>query len=160
MTELREFARHSQDLAELDVRLVPISVDDQVHAHEVWEKVAARKFSILSDSGATVTRKYGLLHEQGGHDGDIALRTTVLIGPNGRERWRRVSRSVPDIPSWNETLIQIKAEEAVPVTSVEQPCPEFLASIPLSDSLRRDEMNVLCVFSRGFTPRAPPGAAR
>jgi len=117
MTELREFARHSEDLAKLDVRLDPISVDDRRHAHEAWEKAADKKFPILSDPGAAVSREYGLLHEHGGDDGeDLALRTTILVGPDGRERWRRASRSVPDIPSWNETLTQIKAAQAVPVT--------------------------------------------
>src|SRR5262250_1570519 len=105
MNELREFARHSSELDELQVRFVPISVDDQKHAHEVWEKVAEKKFPILSDPGAAVIRKYGLLHKRGSQSGeDIALRTTVLIGPDGRERWRRVSRSVPDIPNWSDTL--------------------------------------------------------
>ena len=112
MTELREFARHSDDLAKLDVRLVPISVDDQQHAREAWQKAADKKFQILSDPGAGAIRKYGLLHEHGSDEGDIALRTTILIGPDGRERWRRVSRSVPDIPSWNETMTQIKGAQA------------------------------------------------
>ena len=104
MAELREFARHSNDLDELHVLLVPISVDDQQDAHDAWEKVADKKFTILSDLGVTVIRKYGLFHA-GGRDGeDIALRTTILIGRDGRERWRRVSKSVPDIPSWKETL--------------------------------------------------------
>jgi alkyl hydroperoxide reductase subunit AhpC len=113
MTELREFARQSEDLAKRDVRLVPISVDDQQHAREAWEKAANKKFTILSDPGGSVIRKYGLLHEHGAEGGeDIALRTSILIGPDGRERWRRVSKSVPDIPSWNETLTQIKAAQA------------------------------------------------
>ena len=113
MTELREFARHSEDLAKLDVRLVPISVDDQRGTHDAWEKVAGRKFSILSDPGAAVIRKYGLLHEHGSENGeDIALRTTILIAPDGREQWRRVSRSVPDIPSCKETLAEIKASQS------------------------------------------------
>jgi alkyl hydroperoxide reductase subunit AhpC len=108
MNELREFARHSDDLEKLGVRLIPISVDDQEHAHDVWEKAAEKKFTILSDPGAAVIRKYGLLHNAG-HDGaDIALRTTILIDPEGREQWRRVSRAVPDIPTWGETLSMIK----------------------------------------------------
>lgn len=111
MTELREFARHSEDLAKLDMRLVPISVDDRRHAHDVWEKVADKKYLILSDPGATIIRKYGLLHAGGGEGEDIALRTTILIGPDGRERWRRVSHSVPDIPGWNDTLMEIKAAQ-------------------------------------------------
>ncbi len=112
MTELREFARHNEDLVTLDVRLVPISVDNQRHAHDAWKKVADKKFSILSDPGAAVIRKYGLLHTSGGDGKDIALRTTILIAPDGREKWRRVSKSVPDIPSWKETLTQIKAGQS------------------------------------------------
>lgn len=116
MTELREFARHSSDLERIGVRLVPISVDDQQHAHDVWDKVTQKKFTILSDPGAKIIRRYGLLHEHGGHDqenpgSDIALRTTIMIGPDGRERLRRVSRSVPDIPSWDETFSEIKAAQ-------------------------------------------------
>ena|SRR5579883_2719188 len=114
MTELREFARHSDDLEKLGVRLVAISVDDQQHTHDVWEKAAEKKFTILSDRGAVVVKRYGLLHEGGGaaHGGnDIALRTTLLVGPDGRERWRRVSQSVPDIPTWDETFAAIKTSE-------------------------------------------------
>lgn len=111
MTELREFAQHSSELDSLGVRLIPVSVDDQQHAHEVWETVAGKKFTILSDPGATVIKRYGLLHEDGHGGKDIALRTTLLIGPDGRELWRRVSQSVPDIPNWEETLAAIKASQ-------------------------------------------------
>src|SRR5215813_1860542 len=111
MTELREFARHSEELAKLGVRLIPISVDDQQGAHEAWEKVAGKKFTILSDPGRQVIRRYGLLHRAGHADSDIALRTTLLIAPDGRERWRRVSESVPDIPRWKETLAMIRKSQ-------------------------------------------------
>jgi peroxiredoxin len=111
LAELREFARRSTDLNRLGVLLVPVSVDDQQHAHEVWEKVANEKFASLSDPGAAVIRKYGLPHHGGGaaHGGtDIALRTTLLIDPEGREQWRRVSKSVPDIPKADETFADIR----------------------------------------------------
>ena len=111
MTELREFARHSKELEKLGVHLIPISIDDQEHAHDVGEKVAEKKFTILSDPGATVIRQYGLLHPSGRASSDIALRTTILIGPDRHERWRRVSQSVPDIPSWDETLAAIKRSQ-------------------------------------------------
>jgi peroxiredoxin len=112
MNELREFARHSKDLENLGVRLIPISADDQEHAREAWGKAAERKFTILSDPGSTVIRKYGLVHEAGHRGSDIALRTTILINPEGREQWRRVSQTVPDIPTWDETLSMIrKAQE-------------------------------------------------
>lgn len=93
---------------------MPISVDNQQHSRETWEKVVEEKFTILSDPDAVVIRKYGLLHAGGGvahGERDIALRTTILIGPDGRERWRRVSQSVADIPSWDETFQTIKKSQ-------------------------------------------------
>jgi len=107
MTELREFARRRSDFEKLGVRIIGISVDNQEHAREAWEKAGAKKFTMLSDPGAKVIRQYGLLHEGHG-EFDIALRTTLLIDPEGRERWRRVSQSVPDIPKADETLADIK----------------------------------------------------
>jgi peroxiredoxin len=112
MAELREFAQRSSEFDKLGVRLVSISVDDQQHAHDVWEKVAGEKFTILSDPGAAVIRKYGLLHESGHGGSDIALRTTLLVDLEGRERWRRVSHSVPDIPTADETFESIRMTQA------------------------------------------------
>ena len=82
MTEMSDFADHSDELAKLGVRLIPISVDDQQHAHDVWEKAARKKFAILSDPSATVIKKYGLLHEAGHANTDIAIRTTVGLPAN------------------------------------------------------------------------------
>jgi peroxiredoxin len=108
MTELRGLAQHAEDLEQRKVRVVAISVDDEEHAHEVWDKVASRKFNVLSDPGAQVIRKYGILHAAGRKGQDIALRATVFIDPKGIEKWRRVSQSVPDIPTFDETLSQIR----------------------------------------------------
>jgi peroxiredoxin len=108
MTELRGLAQHAEELDQRKVKVIAISVDDQEHAHDVWDKVASKKFTILSDPGAQVIRKYGLLHIGGRKDQDIALRTTVFIDPEGIEKWRRVSESVPDIPTFDETFSQIK----------------------------------------------------
>lgn len=108
MTELRGLAQHAKELEQRKVKIIAISVDDQEHAREVWDKVAGRKLTVLSDPGAQVIRKYGVLHAGGRKDQDIALRTTVFIDAEGIERWRRVSESVPDIPAFDETLAQIK----------------------------------------------------
>jgi peroxiredoxin len=114
MTQLCEFAQRSREFDTLSVSVVALSVDDQEHAHKVWEDVAQRKFTILSDPGATVIKQYGLLHVEGHGGGDIAIRTTLLIDPQGRESWRRVSEKVPDIPTADEILQRIKqAQEQV-----------------------------------------------
>ncbi len=108
MTELRGLAQRAADFEKLGVKVVAISVDDQEHAHDVWDQAAQRKIVVLSDPGAQVIREYGLLHSAGHRNQDIALRTTLLVDPRGIEKWRRVSESVPDIPTVDETLDKIK----------------------------------------------------
>ena len=111
MTELRGLAQKASEFQRLNVKVVAISVDDQQHAHDVWDKVAQQKVTVLSDPGAEVIRKYGLLHSAGHGGQDIALRTTLLIGPDGSEKWRRVSQSVPDIPTVDETIAKVKESQ-------------------------------------------------
>jgi peroxiredoxin len=108
MRQLREFAQHAAEFEQANARLVAISVDDQEHAHLVWEKQAGRRFIVLSDPGAKVIRQYGLLHPQGKGDTDIAIRTTFVIDGNGRERWRKVSTTIPAIPKAAEVLQQLR----------------------------------------------------
>ncbi len=108
MTQLREFAQRSSEFDKLGVSVVALSVDDQEHARKVWDEAAQRKFTILSDPAANVIKQYGLLHAEGHGGGDIAIRTTLLIDPKGYEVWRRVSESVPDVPTADEILQRIK----------------------------------------------------
>ena len=112
MTQLREFAQRSSDFEKLGVKVVAISVDDQEHATKVWEQSAMKKFTVLSDSKAKTIREYGLFHSAGHGGEDIALRTTLLIDPQGRELWRRVSESIPDIPTAQDILERIKKAQA------------------------------------------------
>ncbi len=111
MTQLREFAQRSSEFDKLGVSLVALSVDDREHARKVWEEAAQRKFTILSDPGAKVIKQYGLLHSAGHGGEDIAIRATLLIDPKRREVWRRVSESVPDIPTADEVLQRIRKSQ-------------------------------------------------
>jgi peroxiredoxin len=108
MRQLREFVQHAREFEQAKARLVAISVDDREHAHMVWEKQTSGKFTILSDPGAQVIRQYGLLHPHGKDDADIALRTTFVIDENGRERWRKVSGNVLEIPKAADVLQQLR----------------------------------------------------
>ena len=107
MRQLREFAQHADEFEQAKACMVAVSVDDQEHAHLVWDQQASHKFVILSDPGARVIRQYGLLHPHGKGDDDIALRTTFVIDENGRERWRKVSATIPEIPKAAEVLQQL-----------------------------------------------------
>ena len=108
MRQLREFAQHAGEFEQAKARLVAISVDDQEHAHLVWDKQTAHQFVILSDPEARVIRQYGLLHPHGKGDTDIAIRTTFVIDEDGRERWRKVSVTIPEIPKAAEVLQQLR----------------------------------------------------
>jgi len=106
---LREFARHRKEFDALNTRVIAISADDLPHALLVWEKVVNRQYTILSDPGARVIRSYGLLHPGAGDmGGDIALDTTLLVDVDRRERWRRVSETLPDLPRPEEILRRIR----------------------------------------------------
>jgi peroxiredoxin len=88
-------------------------VDNREHALLVWEKVVNRQFTVLSDPGARVIRSYGVLHTGAGMNGqDIALDTTLLVDIDGRERWRRVSETLPDLPTAEQVLARIKTTTA------------------------------------------------
>ena len=89
--------------------MLAISVDDIEHARKVWEGVVNRQFTILSDPGARVIRSYGLVHPNAGMEGqDIALDTALLVDVDGRERWRRVSATLPDLLTAEEVLTRIR----------------------------------------------------
>ena len=108
MRQLREFAQRKSDFDGLNARIVGISVDDDAHTRKVWEDVTQRKLTILSDPDAKVIREYGLLHPKGHRDEDIALRATLIVDENGREVYRKVSSSVPDLRSADEILGALK----------------------------------------------------
>jgi len=43
---------------------------------------------------------------------DIALDTTLLVEVDGRERWRRVSETLPDLPTAEQILARIRETTA------------------------------------------------
>jgi peroxiredoxin len=108
MRQLREFAQRKSDFDAQNARVVGISVDDMEHTRKVWEDEAHEKLIVLSDPGAKVIREYGLLHPKGHVGEDIALRATLIIDSNGREVYRKVSSSVPDVRTANEILAELK----------------------------------------------------
>ena len=114
MRQLREFAQHKPDFDQLNTRVVGISVDSQEDANKVWDKMTNKQFTILSDPGAVVIKQYGLLHVGGKGDEDIAIRTTLLIDEQGRERWRRVSGTVTDIPTSAQTVARLQVQTRNP----------------------------------------------
>lgn len=88
--------------------MIAISVDDEAHARKVWDDAVHHEVTILSDPDTKVIREYGLLHPKGHVGEDIALRATLIVDANGREIYRRVSSSVPDVRTADEILAELK----------------------------------------------------
>ena len=108
MKQLREFAQRKSDFDAQDARVVGVSVDDLEHTRKVWNEVAKHDAIILSDPGAKVIREYGLLHPKGYKGEDIALRATLIVDKDGREVFRQVSSSVPDVRHADQILAELK----------------------------------------------------
>jgi hypothetical protein len=63
----------------------------------------------VDSSGAPDEMRRRSEEELGGIDGgDIALDTTLLIEVDGRERWRRTSQTLPDLPTAEQILARIR----------------------------------------------------
>lgn len=111
MKQLREFAQRKADYDAQNAEVVAISIDDEAHNRKVWEDVAHKNLVVLSDPDAKVIRQYGLLHPKGHEGEDIALRATLIVDGNGKEVFRRVSSSVPDLRTADEILAELKKVE-------------------------------------------------
>jgi peroxiredoxin len=114
MRQLREFAERIGDFKKLGVKVVAITVDEPQQSKKVFREVAQGKIRILSDPGAEIIEKYGLLHAKGRNDDDIAIRATVLLDSEGRELWRRVSTTAQETPSADEILDRIRSSQTKP----------------------------------------------
>jgi peroxiredoxin len=73
---------------------VAISVDALEVSHKLADK-AGYTFPILSDPGATVIRRYDLLHKGGGPDSsDISRPAEFLVDSAGIVRWTNFTEDI------------------------------------------------------------------
>ena len=109
MKQMREFAQNKPAFDAAGVNIVAISSDNLEDTRKAWVIGADRKFTLLSDPDLKVIREYGLVHAGGFRGKDIAIRTTLFVDENGKERFRIVSETVPEIPEAQEVLNRIAA---------------------------------------------------
>ena len=70
---------------------VAISVDTPAESHDLVSK-AGYTFPLLSDRGAAIIRRYGIVHPKAGVNGaDIARPAEFLVDRNGIVRWRNLT---------------------------------------------------------------------
>lgn len=88
MAELGEFVKHHQEIQELDVQVVAISVDPIAKVRESKAKLKAH-FAMLSDSQDRVMDLYGTRSPVYKNHAGAAINTPtlVLIDKQGTIRW-------------------------------------------------------------------------
>jgi peroxiredoxin len=84
---LRSIERQLEQFNEACIRPVAISVDAPNVSRDLAQK-AGYSFTILSDPGADVIRRYDLVHAGAGENGvDIARPAEFLLDSSGTVRW-------------------------------------------------------------------------
>ncbi len=84
---MRGFQDRLNEFNARGVRLAAISVDSPAVNRGHCAK-QGYTYTFLSDAGAEVIRRYGLLHPRGGAEGsDVARPAEFLVDPDGVVRW-------------------------------------------------------------------------
>jgi peroxiredoxin len=84
---LRSIEQNLEQFNKACIRPVAISVDAPEISRDLTRK-AGYTFTVLSDSGAEVIRRYDLVHAGAGENGaDIARPAEFLLDPSGTVRW-------------------------------------------------------------------------
>ncbi len=83
-TELSEFGRRARDFADINVKLIGLSIDS-IHAHIAWlqnirEKMGVElPYPLIADSDMKVAQLYGMLHP--GASATATVRAVFVIDP-------------------------------------------------------------------------------
>ncbi len=75
------------EIRALDAEVLAISVDAPEDSQAIVEAYDL-EFPVLSDPHAAVIRAYGILHADGGIEGDVARPAVFVIDREGRVAWR------------------------------------------------------------------------
>ncbi len=88
-TELTEFGKRSKEFAELNTKLIGISVDS-IHSHLAWEQNLQQildvklPYPMIADSTRAVSELYGMIHP--GESATVTVRALFIIDPKRKIR--------------------------------------------------------------------------
>jgi peroxiredoxin len=86
MIELGQLARHSEDFARRNARVIVISMEGTEDAAKTQEQFP--HLLVLSDHDHGLSKAAGLVHEHASPDGsDADMPTTILVDGHGVVRW-------------------------------------------------------------------------
>ncbi len=74
----------------MNTEIIAISRADTETAREAADYYGI-EFALLSDSALEATRAYGLMHADGGFEGDIARPAVFIVDGDGRIAWRHLT---------------------------------------------------------------------
>ena len=87
MSELQGLQSHLDEIRGLDGEVLAITVDPVERNAEMAEMLGY-EFAILSDPGLEVIDAYGVRHDDGGIEGDIARPAVFVLDRSGRVVWK------------------------------------------------------------------------
>jgi len=106
MSELHGLQTRFQDFAELDTVVMAISVDGVEQNREVAESYSP-DLLVLSDPTLGAIDAFGVRHENGGLDGDVARPATFIIDRDGAIFWRDLTENWRVRPRPEQLLAEI-----------------------------------------------------
>ena len=107
--ELRGLGAINDELSQLGVKLVAVSVDPPERSRALAERLRL-PYPILSDASGDLIGPLGLWHRGGGPGGsDIALPAQVLIDRNHRVRWKHTAERIHDRLPADRVLATVRA---------------------------------------------------
>jgi peroxiredoxin len=107
MSELQGLQSRLAEFRAAGAEVVAISSDSEEHAREIAEALGI-DYAMLSDPALEAIDAYGLRHESGGMDGDIARPATFIVDRDGRVAWRELTDNWRIRPRARDVLEVVK----------------------------------------------------
>ena len=109
MAELQGLGAQLSEAEKSGVEIVAISPDPNEQSQKVAEGLQLG-YRFLADRDLAVARRFGLVHQRGGPDGqDVPRPTTIVLDRDGVVRWLSVSRNFQVRPDPGDVLRAVRA---------------------------------------------------
>jgi peroxiredoxin len=109
MAELQGLGAQLSEAEKSGVEIVAISPDPNEQSQKVAEGLHLG-YRFLADRDLAVARRFGLVHERGGPEGqDVPRPATIVLDHDGVVRWFSVSRNFQVRPDPGDVLRAVRA---------------------------------------------------
>jgi peroxiredoxin len=109
MGELQGLGAQLSDAERRGIAIIAISPDSNAQSQQVAEGLRLH-YRFVADGDLAVTRRYGLVHADGGGRGkDVPRPATVVLDREGVVRWLSVTRNVQVRPDPDDVLRALRS---------------------------------------------------